>query len=362
MVHPEDRQAVKLNARDMLRGKSSSPHEFRIVTKQGKVRWVLETVASITFGGRPAILGNSMDITEEKRAQERLRESETWYRTLFETTGAATMILEEDTTISLVNREFVHQFGYTREETENRKSWTEFIAPEDLDRMKEYHRLRRIDPEGPPKNYEFRFINKGGEARNVYLTVDMIPGTRKSIASMVDITDLRRADETLKVRGRELENKTLELEELNAALRVLLKRREEDRNELEEKVLTNVKKLVLPYIEKLKKSPLDPMTRTGVLILESNLRDIIAPFSNKLFSPAHESHPAGAPGRQPDQRGEGQQGDRRISQCLAERRQYLPPSHPPQAGPEQPQNQPADVPVSTRLTYYILCNIHVLLL
>ncbi len=284
MVHAEDRQAVKLNARDMLRGKRSSPHEFRIITLQGKVRWVLETVASITFGGRPAILGNSMDITEEKRAQERLRESETWYRTLFETTGAATMILEEDTTISLVNREFVHQFGYTREETENRKSWTEFIAQEDLGRMKEYHRLRRIDPEGPPKNYEFHFINKGGEARNVYLTVDMIPGTRKSIASMVDITDLRRADDTLKVRGRELENKTIELEELNAALRVLLKRREEDRNELEEKVLSNVKKLVLPYVEKLKKIPLDPMTRTSILILESNLRDIIAPFSTKLSS------------------------------------------------------------------------------
>jgi DNA-binding NarL/FixJ family response regulator len=101
---------------------------------------------------------------------------------------------------------------------------------------------------------------------------------------MVDITDLRRADETLKIRGQELENKTLELEELNAALRVLLKRREEDRNELEEKVLSNVKKLVLPYIEKLKKSSLDPMTRTGVLILESNLRDIIAPFSTKLSS------------------------------------------------------------------------------
>jgi PAS domain S-box-containing protein len=284
MVHAEDRPAVKLNARDMLRGKHSSPHEFRITTRQGKVRWVLETVASITFGGRPAILGNSMDITEEKRAQERLRESETWYRTLFETTGAATMILEEDTTISLVNREFVHQFGYNREETENRKSWTEFIAPEDLGRMREYHRLRRIDPEGPPKNYEFRFINKAGEARNVFLTVDMIPGTRKSIASMVDITDLRRADETLKVRGRELENKTIELEELNAALRVLLKRREEDRNELEEKVLSNVKKLVLPYIEKLKKGPLDPMTRTSILILESNLRDIIAPFSTKLSS------------------------------------------------------------------------------
>lgn len=284
MVHPEDREAVKENARAMLRGDRASPHEFRIVTKQGRTCWILETVASITVDGKPAILGNSMDISEEKRTQEQLRESETWYRTLFETTGAATMILEEDTSISLVNREFVKQFGYTREETENRKSWTEFIDPRDVDRMREYHRLRRIDPEGPPKNYEFRFISKAGEARNVFLTVDLIPGTRKSIASLVDITELRRADETLKVRGLELENKTRELEELNAALRVLLKRREEDRNELEEKVLTNVKKLVLPYIEKLKKGRPDPVARTSILILESNLRDIIAPFSSKLSS------------------------------------------------------------------------------
>ncbi|NPV05784.1 MAG: PAS domain S-box protein [Syntrophaceae bacterium] len=282
MVHPEDREAVKRNARAMLRGERASPHEFRILTKQGRTRWVLETVASITLDGRPAILGNSMDISEEKRTQEQLRESETWYRTLFETTGAATMILEEDTTISLVNREFVKRFGWTREETENRKSWTEFVVPEDVERMKQYHRLRRIDPAGPPKNYEFRFLHKSGEARNVFLTVDLIPGTRKSIASMVDITDLRKADEALRVRGSELENKTRELEELNAALRVLLKRREEDRNELEEKVLTNVKKLVLPYVEKLKKGRLDPVDRTSVLILESNLRDIIAPFSSKL--------------------------------------------------------------------------------
>jgi len=194
------------------------------------------------------------------------------------------MILEEDTTISLVNREFVKQFGYSREETENRKSWTEFIDPGDVDRMREYHRLRRVDPEGPPKNYEFRFISKAGETRDVFLTVDLIPGTRKSIASLVDITELRRADETLKIRGQQLENKTRELEELNAALRVLLKRREEDRNELEEKVLTNVRKLVLPYIEKLKKGRPDPVARTSILILESNLKDIIAPFSNKLSS------------------------------------------------------------------------------
>ena len=75
MVHPEDREAVKENARAMLRGERSSPHEFRIVTKRGETCWIFETVASITLDGKPAILGNSMDISEEKRAQEKLRES-----------------------------------------------------------------------------------------------------------------------------------------------------------------------------------------------------------------------------------------------------------------------------------------------
>ncbi len=284
VVHPADRGEVRLNARAMLHSERPSPHEFRIITREGKIRWILETIASISYRGQPAILGNSMDITEEKRAHERLQESETWYRSLFETTGAATMILEEDTTISLVNREFVKVFGYVKEETEGRKSWTEFIHPGDVHRMREYHRLRRIDPTEPPRNYECRFISKAGEQRNVFLTVDMIPGTRKSIASLVDITDLRRTDEALKGRTQELENKTLELEELNAALRVLLKRREEDRNELEEKVLSNVKKLLLPYVEKVKQHPIDPVMRTSLVILESNLKDIIAPFSLKLSS------------------------------------------------------------------------------
>lgn len=411
VVHPEDREKVKRNARAMLRSDSSSPHEFRIITKNGEVRWIMETVAAISYRGRPAILGNSMDITERRRAVEalktsegkyrsvvdhigigitvispdmkiitlnnqmlqwfpdianlagnpccyevlndpprqnicpycpvirtfadggvhevvtdtpikgelrhfrsissplkdddgniiaaiemvddmterlqvvaRLRESEKWYRSIFETTGAATMLLEEDTTISFVNREFEKRFGYSKEEIENRRKWTEFIAPEDVGRMIEHHRLRRVDANIPPRNYEFRFLPKSGEPRNIFITVDMIPGTTKSIASLIDITELKKAEEALQKRGKELENKTHELEELNAALRVLLKKREEDKNELEEKVIANLENLVLPYIDKLKHGQLGPRDRTNVNIIESNLKDIITPFSHKLSS------------------------------------------------------------------------------
>ena len=194
LVHPEDKADVLCRASDMLRGESTTaPYAFRILTKQGDVRWIMETVSVITYGGRPAILGNSIDITEHRLAIERLKNSGILYRAIFETTLAATIIIEEDTIISLVNSEFCMMSGYSREEWEGKKSWTEFVIPEDRERMKTYHQLRRIDPKAAPRHYECGFIDSQGRIRNVILMVDMIPGTRKSVASFIDITDHKRA-------------------------------------------------------------------------------------------------------------------------------------------------------------------------
>jgi len=79
-----------------------------------------------------------------------------------------------------------------------------------------------------------------------------------------------------------LESKAKSLEEVNTALRVLLKKREEDKALLEEKVLSNVKTLVFPSLEKLKRSSLDANQASCVSVVESNLRDIISPFAKKL--------------------------------------------------------------------------------
>ena len=94
----------------------------------------------------------------------------------------------------------------------------------------------------------------------------------------------KRVEKALKEKETELGAKSKNLEEVNTALRVLLKRREEDKGELEEKVMSNVKDLVLPYLEKLKKTSLDSNQKSCVDILESNLIDIISPFSHKLSS------------------------------------------------------------------------------
>jgi DNA-binding CsgD family transcriptional regulator len=92
-----------------------------------------------------------------------------------------------------------------------------------------------------------------------------------------DITDQRGAEEALQEGKRELE-------EVNRALRFLLKQREVDQTEFEEKVLLNVKELVVPYVEKLKKQSLDSRQTAYLNILESNLSDIISPFAHTLSS------------------------------------------------------------------------------
>lgn len=88
----------------------------------------------------------------------------------------------------------------------------------------------------------------------------------------------------LKQREKDLETKSSNLEEANIALKVLLRKRDEDKTELEEKILLNIKELVIPYLEKLKMSGLDEKQKTHVSILESNLNDITSSFSHRLSS------------------------------------------------------------------------------
>lgn len=73
IVHPEDMESAKQKALGMLKGQMKDPYEFRIISKDGDIRWIMETVTSIQYRGRRAVLGNSMDVTERKRIEEDLR-------------------------------------------------------------------------------------------------------------------------------------------------------------------------------------------------------------------------------------------------------------------------------------------------
>ena len=99
---------------------------------------------------------------------------------------------------------------------------------------------------------------------------------------------LRKAHDELeyrvKERTEELEIKTNSLEEINTAMKVLLKKREEDKEELEDNVLANLKAMIEPYFNKIKNTKMDDQQKVLLNIIESNLKEIISPFANKLSS------------------------------------------------------------------------------
>lgn len=107
-------------------------------------------------------------------------------------------------------------------------------------------------------------------------------GPLRIIVSHEDITALKLSEESLRRHEQELEQQTQSLEEANIALKVLLKQRESDKHELEQKVLANIRQLVLPYVEKLKTARLKPRDKTLVEIIESHLDDVISPFLQRM--------------------------------------------------------------------------------
>jgi PAS domain S-box-containing protein len=151
------------------------------------------------------------DVTEHKQAEEDLRRNEELYRVTFENTGTATVLIEEDTTIILANTEFERLSGFSKQEIEGKKKWTEFVAKEDLPWMLEQHHLRRKDKEDATKQYEFRFVTRSGNIRNITHLTDVILGTKRSVASLMDITERKLAEQKIQEYQKRLKQLALRL-------------------------------------------------------------------------------------------------------------------------------------------------------
>ncbi len=111
-------------------------------------------------------------------------------------------------------------------------------------------------------------------------------GPVRVVVSHEEITALKLAEEALREREQELQDQALRLEEANIALKVLLKQREQDKSDLEQKVLSNIREMVLPYVERLLSANLKPRERSFTEIIDAHLNEIISPFLQRL-SAAH---------------------------------------------------------------------------
>ena len=162
------------------------------------------------------------------------------------------------------------------------------IAPKDL-----AERYEQADQElfrsGGVQTYESPLLHADGTRHDVIFykaTVATFLNQDGSLGGLIgclfDITDRKEVEETLGQREEELSIKSRNLEEVNMALKVLLKQREEDRKEMEENVLTNVKTSILPYIEQMKEGPLTHHQRACLEILEAQLKKIISPFLHRI--------------------------------------------------------------------------------
>jgi len=120
------------------------------------------------------------------------------FEAFFDNIGCAAVIIEEDTTISLSNKRFAELSGYSNDEIDGKKGFSEFFPPRYLKKIIRYHEQRRVNPDTVPRVYESKAIDRHGNVKDIIITVDMIPNTKKSIVSVLDISEQKKAVSMLK--------------------------------------------------------------------------------------------------------------------------------------------------------------------
>ena len=145
------------------------------------------------------------EIYRRKEISKSLHVSESAYRTIFENTGTATVIIDSENIVSLANTEFQKLTGYSKNELEGKKPWTDFVVPEDLEGMIKQNQRRLTKSESDPKNYEFKLLDKAGNVKNMFVVAVIIPGSKNSLISLLDVTDNKIAEAQIKKSLKEKE-------------------------------------------------------------------------------------------------------------------------------------------------------------
>jgi len=251
-------------------------NENENMRRNGERVWVAWTNKAIRDGNGKVIeilcIGN--DITERRRLEILLEESEERYRRLFETADDGILLLEKrEGNVTHANPAITKMLGYSKEECIGNKL-QDIGFLHDMGDFQEI--MHTLDRRGIIYYDDVPIKTRAGQT--FYVDIYLVDRARLVQCNIRDITERKQVEEALRKSERELKSKTENLEEVNAALNVLLKRVEEGRIELEEKILSNIRELVLPFIDRLKKTQLSDHQASYLTVIETNLDNIASSF------------------------------------------------------------------------------------
>jgi PAS domain S-box-containing protein len=239
-------------------------------------------------GRRTGALAVFRDITERKRAEQKMKQGHEFLENIFKTTADGIFVTDFSGIIIRTNDTFCDMLGYREDELIG-THYSRLYAG-DLHAEQSSPVTEQLMEQGYVKNYETAYRKKNGTTFIADVNLSCLSDSRGTVTGAVvavrDATDRKRMEGALRSSHDELERKvrerTADLEEANTALRVLLKERDRDRRGLEEKMVFNVNKLIMPYIAKLKQCSDNQEQHALVDALESTLSDILSPLIRKL--------------------------------------------------------------------------------
>ena len=253
-------------------------------------QWVLTTKLPWCDdrGNVIGLFGISRDITDRKRAEEAVRKSAERYALATKAARVGVWDWNIQTNEFYLDPNVKAILGYGDAEIPNDiEVWSNYVYPDDKQPVMEAFQ-DHIDGKTPEFAYKHRMLHKDGSIRWIIARGTVIRDDQgnpvRVVGTDIDITQYQQAEEALREKDNKLERQAKNLIEMNTALKVLLEQREKEKTEIKENLVTDIKKLVYPYIEKLENMNLNQDAQTFVDIIKSNINDLISPFAETLSS------------------------------------------------------------------------------